>query len=148
MSRIVDLWRQGSAPGVSGLYRVDGSAHIVRSDGPDLSFIRIGGAFDLDDLLSADPEEVAQIDESARVKLPDGSGFLCCGEGAHGSEGFFARLDPQENLIWMVFLRNGNPIIRIGIGGSRATFSNNLGRSISIDLADLHCRRSGAITAG
>lgn len=135
MSRVVDLWREGMAPGVSGLYRADGSARAVHVDSANLSFFRLGNPLDLDHLLSANPRELADIDESARMTLPDGSGYACCGEGAHGSEGFFARLDSQGNLVWIVFLRNGNPFMRIHVDETRVTFINNLSKSVTVDLA-------------
>lgn len=136
MSRIVDLWRLGMAPSVSALCRADGSAYRARVDGADLSHFQIGEAFDLDAHLAAEPEDVTYIDECARATLPDGSGYVCCGDGAHGSEGFFARIDLQANLLWIVFLHNGNPFHRIGIYNSVVTFVNNLERTLSVDLTD------------
>ncbi|BCJ68331.1 hypothetical protein [Polymorphospora rubra] len=134
MSRTAELWRQGCVPAVSGHYRADGLAHVVDVDGAQLSYFRVRERFDVDALLAAHPENLAEIDETARLALPDGSGSLICGAGAHGSEGFFARVCGQEELVWVVFLLHGNPFERIGVSGSTATFSNNLDRSVDVDL--------------
>ena len=135
MSRIVELWRQGEVPGFSGLYRANGSARSVEVDGAALTYFRVGEPFDVAGRLAEDPDHVAEIDESARAALPDG-GSVVCGEGALGSQGFFARLDASDGLIWVVYLSNGNPFHELGLDGSRATFTNNHGRSITVDLTD------------
>ena len=67
--------------------------------------------------------------------LPDG-GSLTCGEGALGSFGFFARRDARGDVVWAVMLTVSNPFVRIDVDGTTATFTNNLGRSLSIDLTD------------
>lgn len=53
-----------------------------------------------------------------------------------GSEGFFARLDPDRNLVRLVFLSDSNPFVQAAVEGLLATFTNNLGNSITIDLDD------------
>jgi hypothetical protein len=35
-----------------------------------------------------------------------------------------------------VYLPDGNPFYGIELDGSRATFTNNLGRSVTVDLTD------------
>jgi hypothetical protein len=136
MSRIVDMWRRGEVPGYSGLYRADDTARAIEIDGAALDTFRVGEPFDLADWLAADPDEVAEIDESARAPLPDGGGQVCCGEGAYGNEGFFARLDAEGELVWVVYLRDGNPFYEIAVDGTRVTFTNNLGRGVTVDLID------------
>lgn len=55
-----------------------------------------------------------------------------------GVRGFFARLDQGRNLVWVVSLGESNPFERAVVRGSSATFTNNLGNSLTIDLTDPH----------
>jgi hypothetical protein len=135
VSRIVELWRAGVAPAVDGLYRADGSARAVRVDGPELSRFELGKSLDLERLLAVDPECLTEIDISAEAELPENAGYVCCGDGAHGSDGFFARLGPGKNLVWLVSLTSSNPFIQVAVDGWLATFTNNLGSSLAVDLA-------------
>lgn len=134
MGLIIDLWERGTAPAIDGLYRADGSAYSVDLDGPGLSRFELGLPIDLDVLLVSDPEDVIEIDVSTEVTLLDGSGFLCCGEGALGSEGFFARLDQVRGLVWVFSSRKSNPFYRIDLNAQYATFVNNHGNSVMVDL--------------
>ncbi|HEY9368797.1 MAG TPA: hypothetical protein VIU94_10200 [Streptomyces sp.] len=134
MNRIAELWAAGTAPGWDGLYRADGSARAVVVDDARLSRFDLGPPLDLDALLAEDPEWLAEIDITDEVELPDGSGHLCAGQGAHGSQGFFARLDPERNLVWLVSLGDSNPFVRVTVDGTTAKFTNNLGNSITVDL--------------
>ncbi|AEV87161.1 hypothetical protein ACWT_6144 [Actinoplanes sp. SE50] len=131
---IADMWQQGEVPAFSGLYRADGTARAIEVDGAALSRFEVGEPFNPAERLAVDPDAVAEVDESARTAVPDG--YIISGEGAHGSEGFFARLDAAGQLVWVLFLRNGNPFYEIVADGSRATFINNLGNAITIDLTD------------
>jgi hypothetical protein len=136
VSRVIDLWRQSEVPGWSGLYRANDAARAIDIDGAALTFFRVGEPFDVVDRLAADPDEVSYVYEIAEASLADGSGRVCCGEAAHGSEGFFARLDAEGELVWVVFLRDGNPFYEIAVDGTRVTFTNNLGRTVTVDLTD------------
>jgi hypothetical protein len=136
MNRVALLWRQGMVPGFAGLYRANDAARSIEIDGAALTSFRVGAPFDFAERLAADSGYLAEIDESARVALPFGGGFVCCGEGAHGSEGFFARLDADGDLVWVVFLPDGNPFYEVNVHGSRITCTNNLGRRVSVDLTD------------
>ena len=93
----------------------------------------IGEPFDLAERLAGEPGEVTEIDESARTTLPAG-GHVISGEGAYGNEGFFARLDADGELVWVVYLWDGNPFYEIAVEWPRATFTNNLGNGITVDL--------------
>ncbi|MFJ6901075.1 hypothetical protein [Streptomyces hokutonensis] len=135
-SRITELWHAGEAPAWNGLYRADGSARAVEIDGAKLSWFDLGVPLDLDALLAEAPDDVTEVDMSAEAELPDGTGYVCCGDGAHGSEGFFARLDRDRNLVWLVSLRDSNPFLRTTVAGSLVTFTNNLGNSVTVDLTD------------
>lgn len=136
LSKIVELWSIGSIPAVDGLYRSDGSARVVEVDDARLTWFRLGRPLDVSDLLASDPDNVIEIDLCAEVEIPNGRGFLCCGEGALGSYGFFARLGADRALTWVVALTRSNPFMQITMKGSRACFINNLGNSVIIDLED------------
>ncbi|MET9264456.1 hypothetical protein [Amycolatopsis sp. NPDC004079] len=131
--RVVSLWRSGSAPAVSGLYRADDTAFAATTNGAELSWFRLGALLDLDEVL-ADPEYVMSIEIIARAEIEDG--FLVCGEGELGADGFFARLDRAGGLRWLVALQHSNPFERITVSAEKFTVVNNLGNSLSVSLAD------------
>ncbi|MFF7215698.1 hypothetical protein ACFZAU_35045 [Streptomyces sp. NPDC008238] len=130
MGLIAELWLSGRVPARDGLYRVDDTALHVHVDGPRLS------VFDVVAGLAEDPECVTTADSRPRgvVELRDGTGYVCCGDGAHGSEGFFARLDSDGRLLWVVALQDSNPFELAEVEGRYATFTNNLGHSLTVDL--------------
>ncbi|MFI1717633.1 hypothetical protein ACIGW4_29605 [Streptomyces sp. NPDC053513] len=152
MSRITELWAAGDVPARDGLYRADGSAREVGIDSAALSRFGLGAPLDLEELLRGDPEGVTTYDihPDCFAELPDdsgsgsgpdsgpglGPGFVCGGDGAHGSEGFFARLDADRNLVWVVSMGDSNPFEKVEVHGTTARFFNNLGNSIEIDLTD------------
>jgi hypothetical protein len=137
MGLITELWPAGDAPAWDGLYWADGSARVAEVDGPGLSRFRLGAPRDLAALLAGDPGNLTAIAVHPRgvVELPDGSGRVCCGDGSLGSEGFFARLDADGNLVWPVSLGESGPFVRAEVAGSSATFINNLGNAFTLDLA-------------
>jgi hypothetical protein len=106
-----------------GLYRVGSPPRTVlwREE------LEIGEPFELDG-----SEMDTVIDIFCEAALPDG--YLVCGEGSWGSEGFFARLATDRSLIWVVYLEHGNPFISIDVMGRTATITNNLDRTVTIDL--------------
>ncbi|UUN29902.1 hypothetical protein [Streptomyces sp. FIT100] len=136
-SRITELWSAHTAPARDGLYRSDGSACEVGIDGAALSWFDLGGPLDLDALLDAEPDGVTGIDihPQCLAELPGGAGHVCGGDGALGSEGFFARLDSGRNLVWLVSPADSNPFVKVEVRGTIARFVNNLGNSITVDLA-------------
>lgn len=136
-TKIVQLWAEGLAPGWDGLYRADGSARAVElSGGARLDGFELGPPLDLDAMLDEEADNLTHVDilRGADVPLPDGSGYVCGGDGAHGSEGFFARLDKDRNLMWIVALTDSNPFEKAEVRGSLATFTNNWGNSVTVDL--------------
>lgn len=134
MNSIAELWAAGTAPGWDGLYRADGTARGIEVDGARLSWFDLGSPLDLNALLAKDPYWLAEIDITTEVELPDGSGRLCAGDGAHGSQGFFARLTPERKLMWLVSLSDSNPFTHVTVDGTSAKFTNNLGNSLTVDL--------------
>jgi hypothetical protein len=138
MKGITELWRAGEAPAWDGLFRADGSARAVEVDSAALSWFELGAPLNFETWLAENPETLTSIDihPQGLAEIPDGSGYVCCGDGSHGSEGFFARLDRDKNPVWVVSLGDSNPFVRATVEGSMATFTNNLGNSITVDLAD------------
>lgn len=138
MNHIGELWAAGEVPAWDGVYREDGSARAVEADCAALSRFDLGGPLDLEELLRRDPEGTTPYDihPDCVAELPDGSGFVCGGDGAHGSEGFFARLDAERNLVWVVAMAESNPFEKVEVDGTTARFFNNLGNAIAIDLTD------------
>lgn len=130
MTMISDLWRQEQVPIEDGLFLADGAAYEV--DVVDTR-LRLRAPLDLDALLAADPEWVAWITITREVPISDG--LLCSGEGSHGSEGFFARLDANRNLVWVVHFQESNPFNEISVHGAEVTFTSTLGVSVIVDLA-------------
>jgi hypothetical protein len=137
------LWSREQAPPRDGLYRTDAPARDVFVDGADLTGFELGEVLDLDAMLRDEGEYAMRADPSAELVLPDGSGVLCCGEGALGAEGFFALLTPERELDWIVVLHESNPFHHVALSGSLATFTNNLGNALTVDLASPEFRPSG-----
>ena len=131
---IKNLWLAENLPIRDGLYRAAGMSRTVRIDPTVPGGLVVLESFDLDAFLRADPEWLTAIDVLVRQTLPDGSGYLCGGEGSYGSEGFFGRLDRHQELVWVVYLQRSNPITEIAVDGEHATFTSSSGLSITVDL--------------
>jgi hypothetical protein len=134
LTRIIELWRAGKVPAWNGMYRADDSARAVDVGGSRLPWFELGEPLDVAALLDDDPPPVYEYDIHCEAELPDGGGYVCCGEGALGADGFFARLDADRNLVWVVALDDANPLERLTVDGCVVTFTNNLGRSLTVDL--------------
>lgn len=68
--------------------------------------------FDLAEFLSRRPDEITSLMETNRLCLPDG-GALCGGEGSYGSEGFAARVDSNDDIRWLIYFEQSNPVTRL-----------------------------------
>ncbi|MGW4802726.1 hypothetical protein [Kitasatospora sp. NPDC004272] len=126
-----ELWAEGRMPVRCGLFRPDGTGREADCDGADLT------RFDLGEPLApgaADSGGTAHADVLAEVALPDGSGRLVSGGGSHGSDGFFARTGAGGELRWLVHLLC-NELVEAAVDRSTATFTNNCGNTLTIDLA-------------
>jgi hypothetical protein len=88
MTDIVTLWRDGHLPIQDAVFFADGRSYAVDVEGTGLVVVE---EFDLAETLAEDPDWVTSIDITREIPLADG--FVVAGEGSHGSEGFFARLD-------------------------------------------------------
>src|SRR5882724_6188313 len=98
MSEIEELWRSGRLPIEDGVFFANGRSFAVEVVESRLEVV---DEVDLAQLLAEDPDWVTSIDVTREVAAP--GGFVCAGEGSHGSEGFFARLDEARNLIWVCY---------------------------------------------
>ncbi len=133
MTSIKDLLREHLVPDVDGLFRRDGASRWAEVDSDALNYFEVGDLWDHDDW-DPDPHGLTEVAGVVVAPLPDG-GSLTCGEGGLGSFGFFARRDARGDVVWAVMLTDSNPFVRIDVDGTPATFTNNLDRSLSIDLA-------------
>lgn len=129
-SDVGSSWRDGLLPGTDGLFHVDGRARALR-----LGVLEVGADFDVAARLDAEPDWVASLTITFRTELSDGS--LVGGECGHGSEGFFARLNESQELVWAVFFEDSNPFVGVDVRGSSATFTTNLGLPVTVDLDSL-----------
>jgi hypothetical protein len=133
MSTISEIWNDGRAPIRDGLYLSNGHSYEVRVDSTADKGFEVLGEFDLDAVLTSEPDWLTTVDVTKEIELP-GEGFLCCGEGSYGSEGFFARLDQRRHLTWLVYLEESNPFIEILTEGTAARFVSSSGVEIVLDI--------------
>ncbi|RZU52462.1 hypothetical protein EV385_4325 [Krasilnikovia cinnamomea] len=131
MFAIEATWQAGKAPALDGFYRVKGESRRVEYDGPDLSRFRLGTPLAADAL---DKCHDMEIYVSECVELPGGKGYVCCGSGPLGGDGFFARLNPDGMLKWIVAMVDSNPIDTVDLAGMTATFVNEHCNSLVIDF--------------
>ena len=96
--------------------------------------LKILAPFSLEKFLARHPDMVTSIDVTLEKLLPPGVGYLCCGEGSYGSEGFFGQLDQHRNLVWVVYLEASNPFVGVSMSNTSATFMSSAGASITVDL--------------
>ncbi|SCG37568.1 hypothetical protein [Micromonospora zamorensis] len=133
-STIARLWLADNLPIRDGLYRADGLTRAVRAGPSTPGGLALLEPFDLEAWLLANPEWHTTIITTIELPLPDGSGYLCCGEGSYGSEGFFARLDQLNMLVWVVYLEDSNPFVDAAIHGPHATVRSSSRLSVTVDL--------------
>ncbi|MBW4717299.1 hypothetical protein [Saccharothrix obliqua] len=133
MSDITTLWASARLPIEDGLYFADGRSYAVEADELGLRLVE---GFDLGELLAEDPEWLTSIDITREIRVP--GGYACAGEGSHGSEGFFARLDEDRTLIWVCYLSESNPFDELTVEASNltATSTSNLSITLPLDNPD------------
>jgi hypothetical protein len=131
---IVDLWLAGTLPIHSALYRADGTAITVRFEPSAPGGLSLLEPFPFEAAMRADPDYVSQIDITVQQELPDGTGYLVCGEGSYGSDGFFGRLGATKSLIWVVYLENCNPFVSVAVESTLAIFTSSSDVVITVDL--------------
>ncbi|WP_030463156.1 hypothetical protein [Kitasatospora sp. NRRL B-11411] len=148
MNRLDELWAAGRMPLRDGLFRADGRSREAAVEGADLEHFRLGGPIGLDGAGEAgtgdepdEPDELDELDEPVpadihvEAELPGGAGRVVGGGGSHGSEGFLARLGADGSVVWLMHLGRSNEFVRIAVDWPLATFTNNCGRSLTLDLA-------------
>lgn len=128
------LWADEYLPIQDGLYRADGTAYGVKVDATAPGGLEILQEFSLEDFLSPDPEMTTAIITTLEKPLENASGYVFCGEGGYGSEGYFGLLDSQRNLVWVVYLEDCNPFIDALVAGSIVTFRSSSEVVITVDL--------------
>jgi hypothetical protein len=126
---IVALWREGRLPIEDGVFFADGRSYAVEVADGRLVVVE---ELDLAEVLAEDPDWVTSIDITRETPLPDG--LLCAGEGSHGSEGFFARLDAARGLVWVCYLSESNPFSEVAVDGGTATVTSTSGVAVTVDL--------------
>ncbi|MBD0695521.1 hypothetical protein [Streptomyces sp. CBMA123] len=131
MNLVQELWARSEIADYDALFRADGTAREAFIDGPDTLVVELGEPFDVEA-----PEFGHEIEVRSEAELPDGRGFVCCGDGAMGDEGFLARLDADRRLVWVFASTGGNPFLRASADWPLAHFVNDWGRTLTIDLAD------------
>lgn len=131
MSTISTLWANRNLPIRDGLYYADGRSYELTQDASAPLGIEIGPAFDLDSFLRAEPDWVTSIDVLKSVQINEAEGYLHCGEGSYGSEGFIAKTDGAGGLLWAVYMEYSNPFHEIKIVENLAIFRSTSGVLIS-----------------
>ena len=134
MSTLEKLWSTGRLPIRDGLYTSSGDAYSVQISDMAPGGLEILEKFDLDSMVEADPDWLTSIDITREMEIDGGTCRLLAGEGSHGSEGFFARVDSCNNLKWVVYLEESNPFVDINISGNKAIFCSSSGVVIAVDI--------------
>ncbi len=136
-SPIEALWAGGLLPTKDALHLASGVSVGAKLDPGTARGVAFLEPFDLAAALSADPGSVTAVDTQHQVHLPGGGGTVCCGEGAHGSEGFCARLGNDGRLQWALYFAESNPFTDIRVQSGRLVrFRSTSGVELTVDLAD------------
>ena len=125
MSKIQELWRDGMLPIEDGVFFADGRSFAVEVVG---STLRVVSELDL----TEDPDWLTSVDITRECPTP--GGFVCAGEGSHGSEGFFARLAANKRLVWVCYLSESNPFEKLAVNDHTLTAVSTAGVTITVNL--------------
>ncbi|GAA2411048.1 hypothetical protein GCM10010420_44880 [Streptomyces glaucosporus] len=142
-SAISRLWSEGRLPVRDGAYDATGRAWDVVVDPAAPGGLLIADEFSLDAFLDARPDWVTAVDPTVEEQVGRGGGFLCCGEGSYGSEGFIARLDPRRKLLWAVYLEDSDPFVSIDLRNDTARFRSSSGVTVTVDAGARFFRPAG-----
>ncbi|MFB9512931.1 hypothetical protein [Streptomyces purpureus] len=134
------LWKAGEMPLRDGLYRPDDTGLELHVDGPGAYHpdagqpipFRIGGPFDVAQAL--EEHNTDEVTTSFEDPLPDGSGWISGGGGGMGNIGYLARLDVDSSLRWVAVMFHSNPFVGVRYDRMRATFTNDWGNLLTLDL--------------
>lgn len=144
-SVIESLWSRESLPIKSGIYYAnDVSIEIDVLHYPKKNIVK-GSYFILSKFMEENPDHTTTIDGLYRFYIKD-VGIFICGEGAHGSEGFFTHLKPNGGLVWVAYFEESNPFIKIDYEGKNdIILTSSAGYKLKVpitrpeDLCFLNC---------
>lgn len=136
MNQVLALWAERLVVARQGVYFRDGSARLLVDEGPAAGGgVRLGEPFDVDAVLEADEDFTTSVDAVLVEAVHPGSGrVLQGGECDHGSEGYFALLNPDRTLLWIAFFENSNPFTVIDVHKDVATVSSSNGKDVTVRL--------------
>jgi hypothetical protein len=136
MNQVLALWAERLVVAHQGVYYRNGSARaLVVTDSVTGGGVSFGEPIDVDAVLAADAEYTTSVDAVLVEAVLPGSGrVLQGGECDHGSEGYFALLDPDRSLQWVAFFENSNPFVAITLDGSVATVRSSNGNAVSVRI--------------
>ena len=101
-----------------------------------LGCLGVRESFDAPMLIAEDPKWLTKLIPLDEVPLKSGD-LLWGGEGSWGSEGFFARVRPDDSLVWAVFFMDSNPFEEgIEVRGKYAKFHSSAEISFTVDIDD------------
>lgn len=135
MNVILELWKHQKLPIKNGIYFRDEKSYIIKLKSSEDFHISGIYEFDLQTFYSSDPEWVTHIDITKEERLQQG-GYFCSGEGASGAEGFFARLNSERDLLWVVYLEESNPFCNFTFKSNIAIVESTSGLKIELDIND------------
>jgi hypothetical protein len=133
MKLISRLWEAGTLPIKNGIYYADGrslSLTIKRNENLE---IKVGKQFSLEELYAIDPDYITNIDITKEKILPNDE-YFCCGEGSSGAEGFFAYLDSNKKLLWVIYFEELNPFYDFTINDTSAIIKSTLDIQIKLNI--------------
>jgi hypothetical protein len=140
MNTVLALWEERLVVARQGVYYRDGSAQSLAVTDPAAEGgVRVGDPIDVDALLAADADDTTSVDAVlVEVVLPGSGRVLQGGECDHGSEGYFALLDPDRSLRWVAYFENSNPFVSVDIIEGVAILRSSNGKAVSvrIDVTD------------
>lgn len=135
MNLILKLWDEAKLLIRDGIYFADGRSFFVDVKHNGDMQIESIVSFDIESFFAADPEWVTSIDITKQAQLTDGS-YFCCGEGSYGSEGFFAYLDDNKKLLWVIYFENLNPFNSFTIQQDKVIVESTSGVKLKLNLID------------
>lgn len=133
MNLITNLWNAGRLPIKDGLYFSDGKSFFIKLKNDGKIFIDSLTECDLDSFHMSDPEWVTVIDVTKIERLATGE-YFCGGEGANGSEGFFALLDSDKNLLWVTYFEELNPFFDFSVQKNKVKVKSTSGIIFDVDI--------------
>ncbi|MER7845964.1 hypothetical protein ABTZ03_18660 [Kitasatospora sp. NPDC096077] len=136
MNPVLEWWARGEVLAFDCLFRADGTAREAEFDGPEHLRLELGDPVDVAELAAEPPSGEPDLDLNSETELPDGRGYLQCGDGGLGHLGFIARLGPDRELVWLLTTSTGNPFLRATVEWPSAHFVNDWGSTLTLDLTD------------